>query len=143
MLSDENTLSGQPESRFNGYLYAKRLIIRKRISRPDGSTETEKHMVYCCHCRHKWGPYESNYTTTTAFRSHFRTEHPQLPSRKVDFKSRITQMAEAAMTGKRKRSSTTPFTLAKQQAGARQIGQMFDETEYRKLLAQMVVETNT
>ena len=52
ILYNEATLSGRPDSRFTGYLYAKRLIIRQRILSP--SDAAEKHMVYCCYCKHKW-----------------------------------------------------------------------------------------
>ena len=42
ILYDEATVSGRPDSRFTGYLYAKRLIIRQRILSP--SDVEEKHM---------------------------------------------------------------------------------------------------
>ena len=82
-------------------------------------------------------------TTTSTFGKHFRAQHPQLPSREEDYKSLIKRMAEATNTGKRKRTGTSPFTIASQLAGTRQVGEIFDEQEYRKLLAMMVVETNT
>ena len=100
-------------------------------------------MVYCCHCKHQWGPYLPKYTTTSAFIYHFRAQHPQLPAREEDYKSIIKRMGEATAKGKRKRSGTSPFSIASQMAGTRQVGELFDEQEYRKLLAQMVVETNT
>ena len=82
-------------------------------------------------------------TTTSGFGKHFRAVHPQLPSREEDYKSVIKRMAEATTTGKRRRIGTSPFTIASQLSGARQVGETFDEQEYRKLLAVMVVETNT
>ena len=142
ILCDEATLSGQPNSRFTGYLYAKQLIIRQRIVNA-AENEEERHMVYCCHCKHKWGPYPPSYTTTTAFGKHFRSLHSQLPSREEVYKSVIKRMADATTTGKRKRTGATPFTIATQLAGTRQPGELFDEQEYRRLLAMMVVETNT
>ena len=50
ILYDEATLSGLPDSRFTGYLYAKRLIIRQRIlSTVRDVPVEERHMIYCCH----------------------------------------------------------------------------------------------
>ena len=140
ILYDEAFLSGRPDSRFTGYLYAKRLIIRQRILSP--SDVEEKYMVYCCHCKHKWGPYPPNYTTTTAFGKHFRALHSQLPSREEEYKSVIKRMADATSTRKRRRTSSNPCNIASEQAGTRQAGEIFDEQEYQRLLA-MMVETNT
>jgi len=100
-------------------------------------------MVYCCHCKHKWGPYAPSYTTTSAFGKHFRLLHSQLPSREEEYKSVIKRIADSTTTGKRKRTGSSPFTIASQLSGMRQPGVIFDEPEYRKLLAIMVVETNT
>ena len=146
ILYDEATLSGLPDSRFTGYLYAKRLIIRQRIISTVGDVPVEeRHMIYCCHCKHKWGPYPPSYTTTSAFGKHFRAMHSQLPSREEEYKSVIKRMAEATTTGKRRRTGTgsNPFTISSQLAGTLQPGEIFDEEEYRRLLAMMVVETNT
>ena len=146
ILYDEATLSGLPDSRFTGYLYAKRLIIRQRIISTVGDVPgEERHMIYCCHCKHKWGPYLPSYTTASAFGKHFRAMHSQLPSREEEYKSVIKRMAEATTTGKRRRTGTgsNPFTISSQLAGTRQPGEIFDEQEYRRLLAMMVVETNT
>ena len=57
----------------------------------------------------------------------------------------IKRMAEATTTGKRRRTGTVsnPFSISSQLAGTRQPGEIFDEQEYRRLLAVMVVETNT
>ena len=102
-------------------------------------------MIYCCHCKYKWGPYPPSYTTTSAFGKHFRAMHSQLASREEEYKSVIKRMAEATTTGKRRRTGTgsNPFTISSQLAGTRQPGEIFDEEEYRRLLAMMVVETNT
>jgi len=100
ILYDEATLSGLPDSRFTGYLYAKRLILRQRIISTAGDVPVEeRHMIYCCHCQHKWGPYPPSYTTTSAFGKHFRAIHSQLPSQEEEYKSVIKRMAEATTTG--------------------------------------------
>ena len=143
-LRNEQTISGEPDSVYTGYQYVKRLIIRERIPASDGSTE--QHIVYCCHCRHKFGPYDPKYTTTSAFGSHLRIKHPQLPSRAEEYKTIIQELMEASMvkaTGKGKRLGTSPFTIARQNAGAHAFGQTFEDKEYRRLLARMVVETNS
>lgn len=146
ILYDETTLSGLPDSRFTGYLYAKRLIIRLRIISTVGDVLVEeRHMIYCCHCTHKWGPCLLSYTTTSAFGKDFRAMYSQLPSRKEDYKSVIKQMAEATTTGKHRctRTDSNPFSISSRLAGTWQPGEIFDQQEYRHLLAIMVVETNT
>ena len=143
-LRNEQTISGEPDSVYTGYLYVKRLIIRERIPASDGGAE--QHIVYCFHCRHKFGPYDPKYTTTSAFGSHLRIKHPQLPSCEEGYKTIIQELMEESMvkaTGKRKQSGTSPFTIARQNAGARAFGQTFEAKEYRCLLARMVVETNS
>lgn len=56
----------------------------------------------------------------------------------------VEEMVETTRAmGKHKRSGTSPFTIARQNAGARTAGQMFEEKEYRRLLASMVLETNS
>ena len=146
ILYDEATLSGLPDSRFTGYLYAKRLIIRERIISTVRDVPVEaRHMIYCCHCKHKWGLYPPSYTTTSAFGKYFRAVHSQLPSREEVYRGVIKRMAEATTTGKRRRTgnASNPFSISSQLAGTRQPGEIFDEQEYRRLLAMMVVETNT
>ena len=103
----------------------------------------EKHIVYSCHCKHKWGPYAPSYTTTLAFGKHFRSLHSQLPAREEEYKSVIKRIADSTTTGKRKWTGSSPFTIASQLAGMRQPGVIFEEHESRRLLANMVVETNT
>jgi len=48
-----------------------------------------------------------------------------------------------AMTTLRKRAEISPFTLAKSTRGPRAPGQLFNLLEYRKLMAVMVIETNS
>ena len=52
-------------------------------------------------------------------------------------------MADGTTTSKRRRTSSTPFIIARELAGTRQARKLFDEQEYHRLLAMMVVETNT
>ena len=111
-------------------LYAKRLIIRPQIVSAVGDVE-ERHLIYCCHCKHKWGPYPPSYTTTSAFGKHFHALDSQLPSREEEYKSVIKRVAEATTTGKRRRPGTgsNPFSIASQLAGTRQTGEIFDENK--------------
>jgi len=61
-LLNMRTISCRKELPFKSYLYDKRLIIQETMD--DGSG---RHMVYCCHCQHSWGPYAARYTTTYTF----------------------------------------------------------------------------
>jgi len=89
------------------------------------------------------GPYAPSYTATSAFGKHFRSLHSQLPLREEEYKSVIKRIADSTTTGKRKRTGSSPITIASQLSRMRQPGVIFDEHEYRILLAIMVVETNT
>jgi len=86
--------------------------------------------VYGCHCQHIWGPYPPSYSTTIAFEKHFRSPYSQLPSRDEEYKSGIKQIADATTTGKRKRTGSTPFTIASLLARKWQLGETFDIQEY-------------
>jgi len=134
------TISGRKELPFNSYLYDKRLIIRE--TRDDGSG---RHMVYCCHCQHSWGPYAAKYTTTSTFIAHLRIRHSRLPCRESDYKEAVSRIISCATASLGSRSRISPFTLARSAGlgGARAPGQLFNAKEYRKLMAIMVIETNS
>jgi len=57
-LLNMRTITGRKELPFNSYLYDKRRIMRETMD--DGSG---RHMVYCWHCCHNWGPYISKNDT--------------------------------------------------------------------------------
>ena len=115
ILYDEAILSGLPDSRFISYLYTKRLIIGQRIISTIGDRLVEvRHMIYCYHCKHKWGPYPASYTTISTFSKHFRAIHSELPSREEDYKCVIKRISEATTTGKCRRTgnSSYPFSIS-------------------------------
>ena len=137
-LFNTRTISGKEELQFNSYLYEKRLIIRETMD--DGSGH---HMVHCCHCHHSWGPYDAKYTTTSTFIAHLRTRHARLPSREGDYKSAVGRLLAKTSSIISTRSEISPFTLARGRLGPRAAGHLFDNKEYRKLIAVMVLETNS
>ena len=132
------TISGRKELPFNSYLYAKRLIIRETAADDSG-----RHIVHCCHCHHSWGPYAAGYTTTLTFLSHFRTRHARLPSRESDYKSAISRLLAPVSSTSPRGIEISPFTLARGTSGSRAPGQQFNSQQYRKLMAVMVIETNS
>jgi len=98
---------------FNSYLYDKRLIIRETMD--DGS---RRHMVYCFHCQHNWGPYVEIYTTTSTFIAHLRIRHSRLPSRETDFKEVVSYILTRASARIEGQSQISLFTLARGTGGA-------------------------
>ena len=135
-LFNNRTISGKEDLPFNSYLYETRLIIRETMDDDSG-----RHMVHCCHCRHSWGPYAAKYTTTSTILAHIRSRHSQLPSRETEYKAAISRRLTTATL--HKRAKISPFTLARNTGGARAPGQLFNISEYRKLMAIMVIESNS
>jgi len=107
----------------------------------DGS---RRHMVYCCHCQHSWGPYAAKYTTTSTFIAHLQIRHSHLSCCESDYKEAVGRILSSATASLGRRSRISPFTLARgiRLGGARAPGQLFNAKEYRKLMAIMVIETN-
>ena len=132
------TIRGRKELPSNSYLYAKRLIIRETAADDSG-----RHIVHCCHRHYSWGPYAAGYTTTSTFLSHIRTRHARIPSRESDYKSAISQLLVPVCSTSPRGIEISPFTLAKGESGSRAPGQQFNSQQYRKLMAVMVIETNS
>jgi len=139
-LWNMRTNSGWKELPFNTYLYDKRLIIWETMD--DGSG---RHMVYCCHCQHRWGRSAVKYTPTSTFIAHLRISHLLLPCRESNYKEPVGRILSSATASLGRRSRISRFTLARGigLGGVRAPGPLFNAKEYRKLIAIMVIETNS
>ena len=137
-LFNTRTISGKEELQFNCYLYEKRLIIRETM---DDSSRRD--MVHFCHRHHSWGLYNTKYTTTSPFIAHLRTRHAPLPSREGSYQSAVGRFFAKTSSIISTRSEISPFTLARERLGPRAAGHLLDNNEYTKLIAVMVLETNS
>jgi hypothetical protein len=121
--------------------------LPKRRKKTTGSTPDNKkpmELVRCCHCKKTWGPYNSSYTTTSAFKRHIEHKHRKIPFNELSEKAMIEEIQArvAAETGTAPQGST-PWTRAAQGALGRQPGQRFTASKYRELLAEFIVESSS
>ena len=135
-LFNHRTISGKEDLPFNSYLYETRLIIWETVDDDSGG-----HMVHCCHCHHSCGPYAAKYTTTSTLLAHIRSWHSQLASCETEYKAAISHRLTTATM--HKRAKISPFTLARNAGGGWPPGQLLNLSEYRKLMANMVIESNS
>jgi hypothetical protein len=70
----------------------------KRRKKKTGSTADNKkplELVRCCHCQKTWSPYQSPYTTTSAYKKRVETKHRKLPCNEAAEKIMIQQLGNS------------------------------------------------
>ncbi|KAA8910318.1 hypothetical protein FN846DRAFT_888485 [Sphaerosporella brunnea] len=70
---------------------------RKRRKKKAGSSSDNKkpiELVRCSDCSKTWCPYESSYKTTSVYRRHIESKHPELPCNEASEKVMIQQIRD-------------------------------------------------
>ena len=75
--------------------------------------------------------------------AHLRTRHAWFPSREGDYKSAVGRLLAKTSSIISTPREISPFTLAQGRLDPRAAGHLFDNKEYRKMIAVIVLETNS